>query len=90
MSVVEERVQRKFRVTIPAELREKIHLREGDKVLMRLEDGRLIIEPSWLVEKPTETLASLGVPKKMVTEPDELEDKIRRYRVRKDRSWSGS
>jgi len=81
---VEEMVQKKFRVTIPAELREKIRLKEGDKVRISLESGRLIIEPSWLVENPTEKLASLGAPKRMVTEPEELEEKIRRYRLRKE------
>lgn len=82
--VVEERVQKKFRVTIPAELRDKIHLKEGDKVRITLDDGRVIIEPSWLVEHPTEKLASLGAPKRIVTDPNELEEKIRRHRVRKD------
>ena len=82
--VVEEVVQKKFRVTIPAEIREKLRLKEGDRVRISLESGRLIIEPSWLVEKPTEMLTSLGVPKRLVTEPEELEEKIRRGRVRKE------
>lgn len=77
---VEEIVQKKFRVTIPAELREKMCIREGDTVLVKLEGGRLIIAPKWIVSHPTETLASLGAPKEMVTEPEKLEEKIRKYR----------
>jgi len=78
---VEEIVQKKYRVTIPAELREKLRIKEGDRVRISLNDGRLIIEPHWLVEKPTEKLASLGTPKRMVTKPEELEEKIRRGRL---------
>ncbi|MEM3041146.1 MAG: AbrB/MazE/SpoVT family DNA-binding domain-containing protein [Nitrososphaerota archaeon] len=78
---VEEIVQKKYRVTIPAELRKRLRIKEGDKVRVSLEDGRLIIEPYWLVENPTEKLARLGPPKRMVTEPEELEEKIRRGRI---------
>jgi len=81
--MVEEIIQKKFRVTIPAEMREKLRLKEGGRVRISLEGGRLMIEPSWLVENPTERLTSLGVPKRLVTEPDELEEKIRRGRARK-------
>ena len=80
--VSEEVVQKKFRVTIPAELREKMCIREGDTVLVKLEGSRLVIEPKWLVDRPTETLGSLGAPKEMVTEPERLEEKIRRHRSR--------
>jgi len=79
---VEEVVQKKYRITIPAELREKLRIKEGDKVRVILDDGRLIIEPYWLVKDPTERLASLGVPKRMVTKPEELEEKIRKGRLR--------
>lgn len=77
----EETVQKKYRITIPAKLREKLHIKEGDRVRVSLYDGKLIIEPHWLVEKPTEKLASLGTPKRMVTKPEELEEKIRRGRL---------
>lgn len=79
---IEEVVQKKYRVTIPAELREKLRLKEGDRVRVGLDDGRLIIEPHWLVRNPTEKLASLGTPKRLVTEPEELEEKIRKGRLR--------
>jgi len=79
---VEEVIQKKYRVTIPAELREKLRIKEGDRVRVSLGDRRLIIEPYWLVENPTEKLASLGTPKKIVTAPEELEEKIRRGRLR--------
>jgi len=78
----EEVVQKKYRITIPAEMREKLRIREGDKVRIILDDGRLIIEPRWLVDNPTEKLASLGSPKRLVTEPEALEEKIRRGRPR--------
>lgn len=77
---VEEVVQKKYRITIPAELRRKLRIREGDKVRIILDDGKLVIEPHWLVDKPTEKLASLGSPKRVVTEPEELEEKIRKGR----------
>lgn len=79
---VEEVVQKKYRVTIPAELREKLRIKEGDKVRVSLDSGRLIIEPQWLVKNPTEKLTGLGTPRRMVTEPEELEEKIRRGRLR--------
>lgn len=79
---VEEVVQKKYRVTIPVELRKKLRIKEGDRVRVSLDDGRLVIEPYWLVENPTERLASLGTPKRVVTEPEELEEKIRRGRIR--------
>ncbi len=79
---VEEIVQKKYRVTIPVELRKKLRIKEGDRVRVSLDDGRLVIEPYWLVENPTERLASLGTPKRVVTEPEELEEKIRRGRLR--------
>ena len=83
MGAVEEIIQKKFRVTIPAALREKLFLREGDTVLVKLEGGRLIVEPKWLVEHPTRDLASLGIPRKMVTDPEELEERLRKYRSTK-------
>ncbi|MCD6530711.1 AbrB/MazE/SpoVT family DNA-binding domain-containing protein [Candidatus Bathyarchaeota archaeon] len=81
--VVEEIVQKKFRVTIPADMRRKLRIREGDKVYVSLEGARVIIEPCWLIKNPTEKLASLGSPKKTVTAPEELEKKIREYRTRR-------
>lgn len=81
--VLEEVVQKKFRVTIPAELRKKMCIREGDTVLVKLEGSRLVIEPKWIVDRPTETLSSLGAPKEMVTEPEMLEEKIRIHRSRR-------
>lgn len=79
---VEEVVQKKYRVTIPAELRERLRLKEGDRVRVSLDGGRLVIEPYWLVRNPTERLAGLGTPRRVVTEPEELEEKIRRGRLR--------
>jgi len=79
---VEETVQKKYRVTIPVKLREKLRLKEGDRIRISLDDGKLTIEPYWRVESPTEKLASLGAPKRMVTEPEELEEQIRKGRLR--------
>lgn len=40
----EIRVQAQGRVVIPAGLRQAMQLREGDQLLARLDDGRLILE----------------------------------------------
>jgi AbrB family looped-hinge helix DNA binding protein len=38
-------VGKRFTVVIPRSLRKKLELKEGQQVIMRLEEGRLIIEP---------------------------------------------
>jgi hypothetical protein len=35
------------------------------------------------VEHPTDALVSLGAPKEMITEPEKLEEKIRKYQSEK-------
>jgi len=79
---LEEVVQKKYRITIPVELREKLRIKEGDRVRIFLDDGRLIVQPHWFVKKPTERLSSLGTPRTIVTKPEELEEKIRKGRLR--------
>ena len=44
MSIV-VRVDRKGRVVIPKDLREKVGIREGSLVQVRVEGGRVVIEP---------------------------------------------
>ena len=43
------RVSRKYQITIPKEIREKIGIKIGDRLLVRLEDKRIIFEP--IIEK---------------------------------------
>ena len=39
------KVTRKFQVTIPREIREKMHIMEGDSVKIHEEGNKIIIEP---------------------------------------------
>jgi len=38
-------VTRKFQVTIPKEVREALGIKVGDRLLVRLEGGRIVLEP---------------------------------------------
>jgi len=38
-------VSRKYQVTIPKRIREKIGIKVGDKVIMKIEGNKIIIEP---------------------------------------------
>jgi len=53
-------VSKKYQVTIPREIREKVGLRVGDKVLVRVEGRKIIIEPITSVEgDPVKRMLSL-------------------------------
>ncbi|MHA1589721.1 MAG: AbrB/MazE/SpoVT family DNA-binding domain-containing protein [Candidatus Njordarchaeales archaeon] len=53
-------VSRKYQVTIPKDIREKLGIKVGDKVIVRLEDKRIIIEPIVKEkDKPLKRLLSL-------------------------------
>ncbi len=41
--VVIVKITRKYRVTIPKEIREKLGLRVGDKLVSRLEDDHIVL-----------------------------------------------
>lgn len=38
-------VTRKFQVTIPKEIREALGIRVGDRLLVRIVDGKIVMEP---------------------------------------------
>ena len=43
--VSETRVTRRFQVTIPREIREKIGIRIGDRLRVKVDNGRIVMEP---------------------------------------------
>jgi len=62
-------VTRKYQITIPKEIREKLKIEIGDKLLVSLEGDKIIIRPIKAI-KALENLASiadrlLGGPKKI-------------------------
>ena len=56
----EVKVLQKGKITIPAKLRHKLVIQEGDAVRLELIDNRLIILPPNMVPNPTEVLAGLA------------------------------
>ncbi len=67
--VCEVVVTRKYQVTIPKEVREKLGISVGDRLLVRVVDGRIVLEPI-RAENALERLASiadrcLGGPKRI-------------------------
>jgi len=44
-------VKQKFQVTIPAKIRDHIHLEEGDTLEAVAENGRIVLTPKELVDK---------------------------------------
>jgi len=56
MFVVEVVVTRKYQITIPKVIREKLKIRIGDRLLVSLEGDRIVIRPL----KPIRALEGLG------------------------------
>jgi len=81
MEAVRQVVQKKHRIAIPKEYREALSIREGDEVELRLEGGRIIIKPTWIVDNPTERLSGLIESRKPLP-PEKLEEEIYRQRAR--------
>lgn len=48
-------VKQKYQVTIPAKIRDSIHLEEGDTLEAVAEDGRIVLTPKILVDKRART-----------------------------------
>jgi AbrB family looped-hinge helix DNA binding protein len=53
------RLSSKGQVVIPSEVREALGLRKGSELIVRLEGGRIILEPV-VAEPPPELFVSLG------------------------------
>jgi len=79
---VRQIVQKKHRIAISKEFREALGIREGDEVELKLENGRLVIKPTWLVDNPTESLSGLIRSGKPLS-PEEIEEEIRKERAKK-------
>ena len=62
------KVLQKGKITIPADIRQKLGISEGDYVKLEIVDGKLVLLPPNTVPNPTELLSGLaeGV---QVTEP---------------------
>ena len=59
MSVI-VRVTRKYQITIPKKIREKLHIRVGDSLKMRVKGEKIIVEPVITrVEDPVKDMLSL-------------------------------
>jgi AbrB family looped-hinge helix DNA binding protein len=82
MEAARQVVQKKHRIAIPKEYREALGIREGDEVELRLEGGRIIIKPKWIVDNPTERLSGLVKSEKPLP-PEKLEEEIYRQRARR-------
>ena len=62
------KVLQKGKITIPAEIRQKLGISEGDYIKLEIVDGKLVLLPPNTVSNPTDLLSGLaeGV---QVTEP---------------------
>jgi AbrB family looped-hinge helix DNA binding protein len=62
------KVLQKGKITIPAEIRQKLGISEGDYIKLEIVDGKLVLLPPNTVPNPTDLLTGLaeGV---QVTEP---------------------
>jgi len=62
------KVTRNYQITIPAEIRKALGIREGEMLEVKLEDGRIIIE------RPKKERKTLKLGKKI--SPEEIEKSI--------------
>lgn len=68
--VSEVLVTRKYQVTIPKEIREKLKIEVGDRLLIRIEGGKIVLEPI----KGREALARLSsIASKYLGGPKEID-----------------
>ena len=54
------KVLQKGKITIPANIRQKLGINEGDWVTVKIMDNKVVILPPNTVPNPTELLRSLG------------------------------
>lgn len=62
------KVTRNYQITIPAEIRKALGIKEGEVLEVKLEDGRIIIE------RPKKERKTLKLGKKIT--PEEIEESI--------------
>ncbi|MCW4044836.1 MAG: AbrB/MazE/SpoVT family DNA-binding domain-containing protein [Candidatus Bathyarchaeota archaeon] len=80
------KVLQKGKITIPAEIRQKLGISEGDYIKLEIVDGKLVLLPPNTVRNPTDLLVGLaeGI---QVTEPVKQElRKAAAARIRKKAS----
>lgn len=80
------KVLQKGKITIPAAIRQKLGISEGDYIKLEIADGKLVLLPPNTVRNPTDLLAGLaeGI---QVTEPVKQElRKAAAARIRKKAS----
>jgi AbrB family looped-hinge helix DNA binding protein len=69
------RVKRKFQVTIPAEVRKRLGLAEGDYLEVTEEDSHIVLKPKVVLDKPDEeTLAQLEAILERIRQPGEVSE----------------
>jgi len=79
MAIYEEAIiGRRFTLVIPKSIREEIGLKEGQRVLVRAEAGKVIVEP--LPENPLQVLESIiGEPYSEATDEKRAEKWLREH-----------
>lgn len=69
------RVKRKFQVTIPAEVRKRLDLAEGDYLEVTEEDNQIVLKPKLVLDKPDErALAQLEAILERIRQPGEVSE----------------
>jgi len=61
-SIMSEQVKvlKKGKITIPADVRRKLGIKEGDTIALEMVGGRLVLHPLNVVLNPTQTLSGLA------------------------------
>ena len=65
-------VNAKGQVVIPADIRERLHIKQGTKVAFFEEEGRLFLQPvtDAFIRSMRGSFARLGMPSKLERDPD--------------------
>jgi len=56
----QRKVLQKGKITIPADIRQKLGIHEGDQITLEIVDGRLLLLPPNTVPNPTDLLTGLA------------------------------
>ncbi len=54
------KVLQKGKITIPAGIRQKLDIKEGDRIELQIIDNKLVLFPPNIIPNPTETLTGLA------------------------------
>jgi len=73
------RVKRKYQVTIPVEIRERLGLAEGDYLEVTEQENQIVLRPKAVVDKPDrEALKQLQVVLDRIRQHDVPEEEVER------------